>query len=150
MLSSKFGNSPFAFGARLAEQATKELDVLADAEVRIEVLAQSLRHIGDAGANGARCAESVMSPIEHKHMAGLDLPCAGYDAEQRRLSDPVGPDQADHAAGRQLDRDRVECNRTSVTLRDIVKARDRCGQPAHCGASPCSEAGQLVAGSVST
>src|ERR1019366_9965940 len=47
----KVGDSQLAFRAGLSEQAAKKLDVLADAEIGIKVLAQSLRHIGDAGTD---------------------------------------------------------------------------------------------------
>ena len=52
----KLGNPPFALGARLPEQAAEEVDVLADAEVGIEILAQALRHIGDARSRPRRGA----------------------------------------------------------------------------------------------
>ena len=52
VLSQKFGNPPLPFGTGLPEQAAEELDVLANAEIRIEVLAEPLRHIGDAGTDG--------------------------------------------------------------------------------------------------
>jgi hypothetical protein len=55
----------------------------------------------------------------------LDLPRAGNDAQQRRLSDSIGLDEPDHAAGRKLDRDRVESDRSTVTLRAAFDARDR-------------------------
>ena len=47
----KLGDSFVPLGWRLPEQAAKKLDVLADREIGVEVLAQSLRHEGNAGAN---------------------------------------------------------------------------------------------------
>ena len=47
-------DAPLALAAALAEQAAEELDVLAHAEVGIEVLAEPLRHVGDARADRAR------------------------------------------------------------------------------------------------
>jgi hypothetical protein len=46
----KLGDSRVPFGMGLPEQAAEKLDVLADAEVRIKILAQSSGHIGNAGA----------------------------------------------------------------------------------------------------
>ena len=79
--------------------------------------------------------------VEDENASGLNMPCAGNDTEQRRLSDAVGPDEPDHAAGRKLDRDRVESDRFTVTLRDVLDARDRPLAPDHCTAFPCSGAG---------
>jgi hypothetical protein len=42
------GNAPRPLGARLPEQTAKKFDVLADVEIGIEVLAEALRHKGDA------------------------------------------------------------------------------------------------------
>ena len=55
--AQKIGNAPFPFGARLPEQAGEEFDVLADAEVGIKILSQSLRHVGDARAHGGSMSE---------------------------------------------------------------------------------------------
>ena len=67
------------------------------------------------GQIAARCAESSHVAAEDESVSGLDLPCAGDDAEQRRLADAVGPDEPDHAAGRKLERDAVERDRRAVT-----------------------------------
>jgi hypothetical protein len=62
--------------------------------------------------------------IENENVSGLDLPRAG-NAQQRRLSDSIAPDEPDHVAGRKLDRDRVEGDRSTATLHDAFDARDR-------------------------
>ncbi len=57
------GDPALALGAVLAEQAAEEVDILEDRKRRIEVLAQALRHVGDArAARRRRCAASAMSP----------------------------------------------------------------------------------------
>src|SRR5208282_1290961 len=43
----KLGDPALAFGTRLAEKAAEELDVLAHAQVGIEIPAETLRHVGD-------------------------------------------------------------------------------------------------------
>ena len=77
----------------------------------IKILAQALRHIGDAGTDRGPMRRILHVAVEDENASGLDLPRAGDDAQQRRLSDAVGPDEPDHAAGRKLDRDLVERDR---------------------------------------
>ena len=66
----------------LSEQAAEELDVLADAEIGIEVLAEPLRHVGDARADRGAVRRIGHVAAEHVGLAGLDLPGAGDDREQ--------------------------------------------------------------------
>ena len=47
---------------RLAEQAAEEVDVLGHRERRVEVLAQSLRHVGDPRADRVAVTGMAMSP----------------------------------------------------------------------------------------
>ena len=147
VLSRSSEISPVPFGAGLSEQAAKKLDILADAEVRIEVLAQSLRHVGDARADRGPMRWILHVAIEHEDVSGLDLPRAGNDAQQRRLSDPVGTDEPDHATGRKLERHRVEGDHGAVSLRDIFDAATERRAPDHCAAFPCNWGGQATAGS---
>ena len=92
------GDAHLALGAVLAEEAREELDVLAHAEVGIEVLAEPLRHVGDARADLRAVARVRHVAAEHLDRAGLNALGAGDDAQQRRLSHAVGTDQADEAA----------------------------------------------------
>ena len=146
----KLGDAALPFGTGLSEQAAKELDVFADAKIGIEVFAEALWHIGDARADRGAVRRIGDVPAEDTHLPGLDLPSAGDDGEQRRLADAVGPNQPDHAAGRQRERDAVECGPLSVTMRDVVEARDRIAAPGHGGALACSLGGQSIEGSVRT
>ena len=148
--AQKLGNSPLPFVARLSKQAAEEFDVFVDTEVRIKVFAESLRHIGDAGADGVTVRGIRHVAVEHEYAAGLNLARAGDDAEQCRLTDPVGTDQADHAAGGEFEIDRVERHGVRIALRDLVQARDWPGRFVHCGGNLCSEAGHAAAGSVLT
>ena len=156
----KLRDSPFPLGTGLSEQPAKELDVLADTEVRIKVLTQSLRHIGDTGADRGPMRRILHVAVEGGDISGLHVPRASDDAEQRRFADAVGTDQADHAAGRQRDRHVIERRHTAVALGNVFEARDgHCqpaGRPAHCVAVPCgvavpcSRSGHCVAASVKT
>ena len=76
--------------------------------VEIEILAQPLRHVGDARRRRRRCRRSRMSPPSTSTVPLLDLAHAGDQAEQRRLADAVGADQADHRAARELQVDPVD------------------------------------------
>src|SRR5271156_2223702 len=109
----------------LSEQTAEKLDVLADAEVGIEVLAQSLRHIGGAGADRGPMGRIRHAPVEDEGASRLDLARTGNDAQQRRLSDSVRPNESDRAPGREVDGDGVEGDRIAVTLRDALDASDR-------------------------
>ena len=96
----QFRNAPLALVAGLPEQAAEKFDVLADAEVRIEILAKPLRHVGDPRTY--RCAVPRVGDVavEHGDAAGLILTRAGDDAEKRGFPDPVRTDQPDHAIRR--------------------------------------------------
>ena len=54
-----------ALCAILAEQPGEEVDVLADAEVCVEIGAEPLRHVGDPRANRAPVALLGHIAIEH-------------------------------------------------------------------------------------
>ena len=139
-----------ALGTRLSEQAAEKFDVLAHAEIGIEVLAEALRHIGDARADRAAMRGVRHVAAEREHASRLDFARAGDEAQQRRLADPVGPDEADHAAGRDLDRDVVERDHAAITLRDALDPRDRISALDHLATFPCSLSGQATAGSYLT
>lgn len=64
------------FGA-LVEKSSKELQILDDTQVRIEVLAQPLRHIGDARPGPVAVGAVGHVAAEHRDTAGLDFPCPG-------------------------------------------------------------------------
>ena len=100
----QFRDSPFAFVAGLSEQAAEKLDVLADAQVGIEILPKPLRHVGDPRTYRRPVLRVGDVAAEHRGAAGLVLTRARDDAEKRRLSHPVRTDQSDHAIGRYRDR----------------------------------------------
>jgi hypothetical protein len=80
--------------AGLSEQAAEELDVLANAQVRVEVLAETLRHVGDARADRGAMPRRAISPPRTKHASGLNLREPRDKAQQRRLAHAVRPDQS--------------------------------------------------------
>ena len=103
------------------------------------------------GHTAARCARIGHVAAEHVDLAGLDLPGAGDEAQQRRLADAVGPDQPDDAAGRKRQRHAVEGDRVAIPLRDIFEARDGAAARRSCTARlACNCGGQATAGSVRT
>jgi hypothetical protein len=92
----------------VAEQATEELQVLLDRQRRVEVASQTLRHVGDARANAVAVALARHVAAQHLQATLLQLARAGKQRQQARLADAVGTDQADHATGRDRQRDVVE------------------------------------------
>ena len=120
----KLGNPPFAFGPRLSENTREELDVLADAEVRIEILPEPLRHVGDAGTDRGAVRRIGDIAAKNEHRACLKPPGASDNAKQRRLADAVGADQSDYAGGRQRYRHIIESGDSAIALADVFKLRD--------------------------
>ena len=69
----QFRDPPVALVAGLPEQAAEKLDVLADAQVRIEILAQALRHVGDPRTYRRPVLRVGDVAAEHRGAAGLDF-----------------------------------------------------------------------------
>ena len=97
-----------ALGAALAEQPGEEVGVLEDRQRRVEVLAQALRHVGDARAGRPAKARVGHVAAEHLDLPLLDAAGAGDQRQQAGLAHAVRADQPDHAAGRQIEGDRIE------------------------------------------
>ncbi len=95
-------------GARQPEQLRHEVDVVGHAQLEVQVLAQALRHVGDARAGGAAMADVADVAVQHRHLPFLQLLGAGHDAEEGRLADAVGADDAHHQSRRDVDGDRVQ------------------------------------------
>ena len=104
----QFRNPPLAFVAGLSEQAAEKFDILADAEVRIEILAEPLRHVGDPRTYRRPVPRVGDVATEHRGAAGLILTRARDDAEKRGFPYPVRTDQPDHAIGRYADRHAIQ------------------------------------------
>ena len=92
--------------------------------VRVEVAPEALGHVGDAGRDAPPVRGGAHVAAEHLHRAVLDLARAGDQAEQRRLADAVRADEAGHAAGGNVEIDRVERERPCRTgERDAARPR---------------------------
>jgi hypothetical protein len=59
-------------GRALTEQATEKVDVVEDAERRIEIAAEALRHVGDPAVAGAAVGGIFHVAAEHVYGAVLD------------------------------------------------------------------------------
>ncbi|MNE76439.1 hypothetical protein D3C80_1726760 [compost metagenome] len=103
------------------EQAGEKIDILEDGQRRIEVLAKPLRHIGDPGAGRVAMADIGHVAAKHLDLALLDRAGAGDERQKARLADAIRPDHADHAAGRDIDRDVVEGDRLLVGKRYLLQ-----------------------------
>ena len=117
------------------EQAAKEIDVFRNAERRIEIFAQPLRHIGDArqkrGARLAARARGDKIVAKHAQIPGLRAPHPGDQPEQRRFAHPVGANQRHRFAARQVERDRIERACRTIEMRHPGKTDCRAGIARH-------------------
>ena len=135
----QLGDAPVALGSGLAEQTGEERDVLTHAQIRIEILAEPLRHVGDARADLFARAPVGHVGAEHDRLAALDRPRAGQDRQQRGFADAVRSDQSDHVSRGNRDRDVIERHDIPVALRDLSDDRDRAFARGHGAA--CRRAG---------
>mmetsp|Transcript_32976 Transcript_32976/g.77337 ORF Transcript_32976/g.77337 Transcript_32976/m.77337 type:complete len:391 (-) Transcript_32976:501-1673(-) len=118
-------DAPAPFGRAVAEQAAEELQVLLHRQRRVEVAAQALRHVGDARADALAVGARGHVAAQHLQPPTLQRACAGDQRQQAGLADPVGPDQAQHAAGRQLQRHVGQRLRVAVAQAQGVQAGQR-------------------------
>ena len=141
----QFGDPRAALVSALAEQLGEKVEVLVDAERGVEILAQALRHVGDAMVAGLSVPAVGNVAAQRLYRSGLQSAYAGDQAQQGRFADAVRPDQADHAAGRNVERDIVERDRFTITLGDARDAADGSVGVVHCGSLTCRLAGQSEA-----
>jgi hypothetical protein len=122
-----------ALGTRVSEEPAEEIHVLEHRQRRVEVLAETLRHVGDP--IGDPRAERPIADVSAQHIHGSDLECAraAHETEQGRLADAVRPDQPRHAAGRDLEVDAVERERLAVAMGDTPEPRGGACHGAHSG-----------------
>jgi hypothetical protein len=137
-----------ALGGALAEQAAEEIDVVEDAERRVEIAAKPLRHGGDAAVARPAMGSVRHVSVEDRNLAALDLAHARHKREQRGLADAVRPDHPDHAPSGNIEREVVERDRFSVAVRDALESGD--DVVGHCGSFATSSSGQGILGSVRT
>ena len=84
-------------GGAVAEEAGEKLQVFLDRQGRIQVLAQPLRHVGNARANPASVSGVGHVAAQHLQTAGLQGPRSGKQRQQARLADPIRANESDHA-----------------------------------------------------
>jgi hypothetical protein len=146
----KIGDTAFPLAAGLPEEAAEKRDVLAHAEIGIKVLAEALRHVGNARAHPCAVRGIRHVAVEDLYRPRLDVPGAGDDRQERRFADTIGPDQSDQNAGRQSERHAIERGDLSIALGDTIEARDGAAARDHGDGFPCSCGGQVAFGSVCT
>src|SRR5262245_19241666 len=125
-----------------------EIDVLKDAQRRIKVAAESLRHIGDSCT--MRRAVRFISHVAVKncHMALLNNPYARDQCQQSRFANSVRTDHADHATSRALNSDIVERSRFPIAMGNAFNLGD--GDVRHYGSFTARSAGHETAEPVRT
>src|SRR5690606_22998173 len=138
----------------MAEEPTEEVDVLEYREGRIKVLAQPLRHIGDARADPAPPLGISHVFPEDDHLSLLNFSGAGDEGQEARFANAIGSDQSDHPPSRYLEAHTVESAFTAVGQREIPDDCDRgplfriggAAFPHGCSVSS-SQSGQAASGS---
>ncbi|CAM2150331.1 hypothetical protein PT2222_230055 [Paraburkholderia tropica] len=108
----------------VAEQAAEELQILFDRERGIEVLAEPLRHVGDARADVVAMLLARHVAAEHAHNPLLHLARARDQRKQARLAHAVRADHADHQPGGDVLGDVVKRDDLAVVQADVLEAND--------------------------
>src|SRR5690606_14642705 len=144
------GDAARALGLRLAEQAAEEVDVLEHRQRGVEVLAQALRHVGDARAYAGAVAGVRHIAAQHLDRAVLDLARAGDQAQPGGLAHAVRADETDHAPGGNVEAHAVGGQRVAVLVAHVGEAyhgrfrrvRSGCRHPGCPGERRCRRLGQ--------
>ena len=137
------GDAGAPLALSLSEQPAVEVDILEDAERRVEIAAESLGHVGDARALRRAVASLRHVAAERENLAGLDPTHPRDEGEQGRFADAVRPDHPHHAPGRQAERHVVERDRPAVAVRDMVEPGDL-GRVGHAGLTAASRRGRAA------
>ncbi len=149
-------DTTLAFAAVMAEQPAEEIHVLEHRERGVKVLAQTLRHVGDARQQ--RPSQRWLANVcaEHVDAPGLDGARAGDEGKQARLAHTVRPDDADHDARRQVEADPVQGLHFAIAKPDAAQANHRRRRlvhavvSVHCSRLVCRRSGHGTLGSVRT
>ncbi|KAG0730963.1 hypothetical protein G6F23_015777 [Rhizopus arrhizus] len=102
----------------MAEEAAEELQVLFHRKGGVQVLAQALRHVGDARADRVAVAAAGHVAAQHVDAPFLHGASARHQRQQAGLAHAVGADQAHHATGRDVQRDAVQGHGLAVAQAD--------------------------------
>src|SRR4030095_11633396 len=109
----------------------EERDVFVDAQIAIQ--AEALREVPHAFGELAMFTNGV-SP-EHTNLAGIGVQQAAHQPDRGRLASSVGPDQTEHLAAIDGERELVDRRGGAVALDDT---RRRDGRAGRASGSPCS------------
>ena len=134
---------------RLAEQTAEEVDVLKHAERGIEVAAESLRHVGDATANGFEVALVAKTlPSKYDDLSALDRAHAGNERQarwtcRRRQARSRPPSlraefQSSHCQARSSRRIGAKQPRLARRDRQSLRQLDSADRPARVLRDPCA------------
>jgi len=145
--SEELPDAPLALGFGLAEKAAEEVEILEDAQRRVEVAAETLRHVGDAGQTRPAMLWVVHVAVEGEHLALLDPADAGNEREQCRFADAIRSDESDHAIGRDREGHVVERDGSAIAMRYLPHPCSTCRRH---GSFTVSMSGQLTSGSART
>ena len=110
-----------ALGRVMAEKAPEELQILLHRQRGVEVLAQALRHVGNARADGIAVLFAAHIAAQRLYLAALQGACAGNQRQQAGFAHAVRADQADHDACRNLQAQSAQRLRLAVGERHIAQ-----------------------------
>ncbi len=113
-----------AFFAILPEKPPEKIHVLKDRKAHVEVFPEPLRHVRDAGTDLISVADLGDIASENLDLPGLNLPDAGDDRHQGGFTDAVRSQEADHAAGRDVQLDGIKSQLFAVGVRQAGDADD--------------------------
>ena len=125
MASSSSWTRVWSLRGGQSEESRHEVDVVVNAELQIEVLAQTLRHVRDARAHVAPVPGVGDVAAEDDHFPLLDLLGAGDQRHERRLADAVRADDADHAARWNVEGNVVERHGFAIAVGDVLNGHHR-------------------------
>ena len=126
-------DTAFALRFVLAEQPPEKIQVLEHGQGRVQILAQTLRHIGDARANLAPVRRAGHIAAQHPQGALLQLARTGNQRQQAGFSHPVRADHPHHAVSGNLQRNVIQRDLLAIAQTDSGKLHDIEPRHRHCG-----------------
>src|SRR5581483_270690 len=91
----QLADAPAALSPAVAEQAREEVDVFPRREIGVQILAQALRHEGDARADPPAMTAGPHAAAKHLQRSRLTALGTRDQPQQGRLADAVGPYEPD-------------------------------------------------------
>ncbi len=124
---------PLAFGGVLAKQATEKIQIFEDGQGGVQVLAQALRHVGNARANLTSMLGTGHIAVQHLHRTLLELSGPRDQGQQAGLANAIRTDQANHTVGRDVQGHIIQRADFTVVQAHLIELRHHRIGFGHCG-----------------